>query len=126
MWGIIKLMTMERLVVFFGGVGLIIFTYWYFFMKNEKKVVTEDTVDVLVKGGYQPSTIAISYGKKIKINFKRVDESSCLQEVVFPDFKIKRFLPLNKTVTIEISPDKKGVYNFHCGMAMFHGKLIVE
>lgn len=119
-------MTGDKIIVLISGLGLIVFTYWYFFLKKEKTVEVKDPIDVLVKGGYQPSTISISYGKKTKINFKRLEENDCLAEVIFPDFKIKRFLPLNKTVTIEIFPDKKGVYNFSCGMGMFHGKLIVK
>lgn len=119
-------MTVDRVIVLVGGLGLIVFIYGYFFRKKEKMVKAKDSIDILVKGGYQPSVIAVSQGVKTKINFKRIDENRCLEEVVFPDFKIRRFLPLNKIVAIEIFPDKKGVYNFFCGMGMFHGKLIVE
>ena len=70
--------------------------------------------------------ISIPYGKKTKINFLRKDESTCLENIVLPDFKIKKFLPLNEKVTVEIIPDKKGTFDFSCGMGMFHGKLIVK
>ena len=60
------------------------------------------------------------------INFIRKDSNSCLEEVVMPDFNIRRHLPLNERVTIEILPKKKGVFVYACGMNMFHGKIIVE
>lgn len=119
-------MTSDKIIILVFGLGLIGFVYWYFFMKKEKIIKGSTSIDILVKGGYQPSTILIPYGKKTKLNFKRVDESSCLEEVVLSDFKIKKFLPLNEVVVIEITPLKKGNFDFSCGMGMFHGKLIVE
>lgn len=119
-------MTVDKIIVLISGLGLMIFTFWYFFMKKEKKIKATDSVDILVKGGYQPSVISIPYGKTTKLNFKRVDENSCLEEVVLSEFKVKKYLPLNQTVTIEVVANKKGSFDFSCGMGMFHGQLIVE
>ena len=83
-------------------------------------------VDITVKGGYSPSTISIPKNKTTKINFLRTDASSCLEDVVLSDFKIRKFLPLNQKVSIEITPQKAGEYNFECGMNMFHGKIVVK
>lgn len=105
----------------------IAFTYWFFLMKKEEVVsAVSDSIDIVVKGGYNPSTISIPRNRTTKISFLRKDPSSCLEEVVLSDFKIKKYLPLNKKVTIEVTPQKKGEYRFECGMNMFHGKLIVE
>lgn len=95
-------------------------------MKKEQTVEASDSIDIKVEGGYSPSTISIPFGKTTKLNFKRLDESSCLEDIVLSDFKIKRALPMNETVTIEVTPDKKGSFDFSCGMGMFHGKLIVK
>ncbi|MBP7832426.1 MAG: cupredoxin domain-containing protein [Candidatus Levybacteria bacterium] len=105
------------------GVAL---TYWFFLMKKEAVVSVSESVDIIVEGGYSPSTIQIPKGKKTKISFLRRDPSSCLEEVVLSDFKIKKYLPLNKKVTVEIVPQKTGEFNFSCGMNMFHGKIIVS
>ena len=64
-------------------------------------------------------------GKTTTINFFRKDPSSCLEEVILSDFKIRKYLPLNKKVSIEITPQKTGEYSFSCGMNMFHGKVKV-
>jgi len=65
-------------------------------------------------------------GKLTKINFLRTDPTDCLSEVVLPDFKIKKELPLNKKITIEITPQKAGEFGYACGMNMYHGKIIVK
>ena len=35
-------------------------------------------------------------------------------------------LTKQKITTIDIPTDKKGTYNFACGMDMFHGKVVVK
>ncbi|MBI2032661.1 MAG: cupredoxin domain-containing protein [Candidatus Levybacteria bacterium] len=105
------------------GIG---FTYWYFLMKKDEVVSAKNEIDVVVQGGYNPRVIAIPQGKTTKINFIRKDKNSCLEEIVISDFKIKKYLPLNEKVTIELAPEEKGEYPYSCGMNMFHGKFIVQ
>ena len=119
-------MSPDKILVSIFGLLSIIFTYWYFFMKKSNTVEASDSIDIMVDGGYQPDTISIPYGKTTKLNFLRKDSNSCLEDVVLSDFKIKKSLPMNEKVTIEITPDKKGSFDFSCGMGMFHGKLIVK
>lgn len=102
------------------------FTYWFFLMKKEKEVEVSNEVDIEVNGGYSPEVISIPKGKQTKINFIRRDPTDCLSEVVLGDFKIKKELPLNQKVTIEITPQKSGEYPYSCGMGMYHGKIIVR
>ncbi|MCR4326499.1 MAG: cupredoxin domain-containing protein [Candidatus Roizmanbacteria bacterium] len=102
------------------------FTYWFFLMKKEEDmVVAGDSIDITVDGGYHPSVISITKGKTTKIHITRKDPSPCLEEVVLADFKIRQYLPLHKTVTIELTPQHVGEFQFSCGMHMFHGKVRV-
>jgi len=119
-------MSVDKILVITVGLIGIAFTYWFFFMKKEEMVTVTDSVDVLVKGGYSPSTISIPKGKTTKITFIRKDPSSCLEEVVLSDFKIRKYLPMNEKVAIEITPKEAGEFDFTCGMNMFHGKIIVK
>jgi plastocyanin domain-containing protein len=119
-------MQLDSIIVTITGVGVIIFIYWFFLMKKEKTVTAGDSVDIAVEGGYSPDTITIIKGKTTTLRFTRKDPSSCLEEVVVPEFKVRKFLPLNQTVSVEIKPEKAGEYEFVCGMNMFHGKLIVK
>ena len=119
-------MTPDKILVGLITIAGMAFTYWFFLMKKEEAVSVTDSVDITVEGGYTPDTIYIPKGKTTKISFTRKDPSSCLEEVILSDFKIRKFLPLNKKVSIEIKPKKTGEFRFECGMNMFHGKIIVE
>lgn len=119
-------MTLDTIFVALFCLFGIAFTYWFFLMKKEEIVTVINAIDITVKGGYTPNTISIQKGKTTKITFLRKDTSSCLEEVVLGDFKIRKYLPLNKKVTIEVTPEKTGEYDFTCGMNMFHGKIIVK
>lgn len=119
-------MQLDNIIVIIVGTLVIAFIYWFFLMKKEKAITVGDSVDITVEGGYSPDTIVFTNGKKITLRFTRKDQSSCLEEVVIPEFKIRKFLPLNQTVSIELKLKKAGEYEFVCGMNMFHGKLIVK
>lgn len=119
-------MSTDKIIVIVAGLAGIIFTYWFFLMKKEKAVEVNGEVDITVSGGYSPEVISIPKGKTTKINFLRTDPTECLSEVVLADFKIKRQLPLNKKVTIEVTPQKEGEYEFSCSMNMYHGRIIVK
>ena len=119
-------MTASQLIVTIDGLVLIWLIYWFFFgKKQEPTVLKAGVINILVDGGYKPGVIKIK-ATKTTLVLTRTDANSCLEEVVIPDFKIKEYLPLNKPVSIEIEPKHKGEYDIHCGMNMFHGKIIVE
>lgn len=119
-------MPLDKLLVIIVSFFGIAFTYWFFLLKSEKEVtVLGDSIDIKVDGGYQPESISIKKGKLTKINFMRTDPSTCLEEVVLSDFKVRKYLPLNKKITIQITPQKSGEFVFSCGMNMFHGKIRV-
>lgn len=119
-------MTIDKVLVTIFGFLTAGFVYWFFLMKKERQVAVTDEVDIIVEGGYSPEVISIPKGRPTKINFIRKDPSDCLDEVVLGDFKIRRHLPLNQKVTIEVSPKESGEYGYTCGMNMYHGKIIVR
>lgn len=106
------------------GIGGI---YWFFFGKRPTEFGSgsaKKTWNILVDGGYKPNTIVVPANQKSTITLTRTDPNSCLEEILVSDFKIKEFLTLNTPVTITLSPVKAGTYDMHCGMNMFHGKII--
>jgi|SRR3989344_3836589 len=119
-------MILDKIIVTIVGLLGIIFTYWFFLMKKNKEVSVSDSVDIIVEGGYSPNTISIPKGKTTKLNFLRKDPNSCLEEVVLGDFKVRKYLPLNQKITIELTPQKSGEFGYTCGMNMYHGKIIVR
>jgi plastocyanin domain-containing protein len=92
---------------------------------GEKAVEVSDSVSIVVEHGYTPRVIAIPQGKTTKLNFIRTDSGSCQEELVIKDFNVKKFLPLNQKVTIEITPQQKGEFEYACGMDMYRGKIMV-
>jgi len=117
---------MDKIIVTIVGIFGIIFTYWFFLMKKDKEISASGSIDVTVEGGYSPALILVKKGQKITLNFLRKDPNQCLEEILFPDFKIKKYLPLNEIVPIEIEPKETGEYGFACGMNMFHGKVVAK
>ncbi len=83
-------------------------------------------VTIVVDGGYQPALIRVKAGEPVQLHFERRDTSGCSEEVVLPDFGIKRYLPTGKTTTIEITPPSAGRYEFMCGMSMLRGAIIAD
>ncbi|MFO0761571.1 MAG: cupredoxin domain-containing protein [Byssovorax sp.] len=75
--------------------------------------------------GYSPATVDVKKGEEVVLRFTRTTKSECLAEVVIPDLKIKKDLPLNTAVEIPVKLDKEGKVGFQCGMAMVKGTINV-
>lgn len=86
---------------------------------------TSDHWIITVDGGYKPNRIRIPKDKIVTLNITRKDTNPCIEEIVFPDYKIKEYLPLNKSITITLNPPHKSS-SFHCGMNMFRGKIEIS
>ncbi len=120
-----------KLGVTLGGLALIGAEFWWFLLKKPKVQEVElqqgiQELTVTVDGGYQPNYIVVQAGQPVRLNFFRKDANSCLEEVLLPDFGIDINLPLNKTTSVEFTPQKSGEYQFTCGMRMFRGVVAVK
>jgi plastocyanin domain-containing protein len=120
---------MDKIFVSVGGLGLIVFIYWFFFGKKEDKDDDGSTNTarnkIIVAGGYSPSTLYVEKDKPKTFIFIRTDQNNCLEEVIFPDYKIKKYLPLNEEVEITLKPPHHAG-SFHCGMNMFFGEVKIK
>jgi hypothetical protein len=79
--------------------------------------------------GFAPSALAVpkgAAGSTGAITFVRTTDATCAKEVVFPDLQIKKDLPLNVPVTIDVPTDAERTLTFQCGMAMYKGSLVVK
>jgi plastocyanin domain-containing protein len=79
-----------------------------------------------VDGGYSPAVVRVKAGRPVRLVFDRKDSGSCSDEVVFPEFGVRRFLPTGKKTVVEVTPPKAGRYDFTCGMSMLRGALVAE
>ena len=80
----------------------------------------------ITKQGYEPASINLRRNIPAQITFLRTTDATCATEVVFPDYGIRRELPLNREVVINLTPKKAGEFTFACGMNMMRGKLVVK
>lgn len=116
----------DQLIVTVAGILLAAFTVWFFLFKRERAVLASGAVDITVEGGYTPQAITIPLGETTTLRFTRKDPSTCLEDVVLPDFKIRRQLPLGQTVEIALTPRQRGSFRYSCGMNMYHGTIVVR
>ena len=132
-------MNMTEWLVVLGGAAAIAWVNWYFFLAQRSVAVATVSGDtstagtggaaratITVDGGYSPAIVRVKAGQPVRLVFERKDSSSCSDEVVFPDFGIRKFLPTGERTIVELTPPTPGTYDFTCGMSMLRGKLIAE
>ena len=89
----------------------------------EVHAVTRVTV---TEKGFEPARITLRAGRPSRLTFLRTTDATCATEVAIPSLNVKRALPLNQPVEIELTPAKPGDIAFACGMGMFSGTLVVQ
>ena len=117
-----------------AGIAVIGWVNWYFFIAPRRAAPAVATargsgiseVRVTVRGGYDPATIRVRAGEPVRLIFDRKETSGCSEEVVFPDFGIRKFLPTDTPTAVEITPPAAGRYEFMCGMSMLRGAIVAE
>ena len=125
-------MDASQIIVTLVGVGLLAFVGWFFFLAPHRVAAAVSSsagvqqVDILVKGGYSPNVIEVEHGKPVQLNFYRDEEGTCSEELLLPDFNIRRDLAPFKTTAITFLPKQAGTFEFTCGMHMLRGSLVVK
>ena len=118
-------MTPDRIAAIAVGAALLVFLAWFFFGKR-RVLVAAPTVTIVVDGGYTPDWILAKAGMPLTLTFDRRDSGPCTDEIVLPDFAVRRSLPTGQKTTITIVPQHPGEFSFSCGMNMLHGKIRVD
>lgn len=119
-------------LVALAGVAAIAWVNWYFFLSHGPAAQAAagaggmQEVTIAVQGGYSPAQVRVKKGAPVRLVFDRQETSGCSEEVVIPEFGIRRFLPAFQKTSVEITPQKAGTFDFTCGMSMLRGKLTVE
>jgi len=125
-------MTIDRLLVLLGGVAAITWVNWYFFMARRSIASASldpsgtQQIEIAVAGGYSPALVRVKAGRPVRLIFDRRETNPCSEELVIPDFGIRRFLPPNQKTAVEFTPTTSGSHEFTCGMGMLRGKVVAE
>lgn len=73
---------------------------------------------IQVRGGYSRHIVVVEAGKPVRLDFLREETAACSEQVIFPDFKLQAILTPFKKVSITLTPEKPGEYEFQCPMGM--------
>lgn len=128
-------MTPLEWLVVLAGAAAVAWVNWYFFLArrgsataavSETREGGTQEVTITVHGGYDPAEVHLRRGVPARLIFDRQETSGCSEEVVIPDFGVRKFLPAFQKTTVEVRPETAGSFEFTCGMSMLRGKLIVE
>jgi plastocyanin domain-containing protein len=88
---------------------------------------TKEEVKIQVtENGFEPSNIKIKAGSHVIVKLTRTTDATCATAIQFKNKKIKKDLPLNQEVSIDLGTLKKGDITFACGMDMFSGHIVAE
>jgi plastocyanin domain-containing protein len=93
--------------------------------ESPAEVATREIEVVVDAGAYKPNRIEVHEGERVRLRFVRKEYGPCTKEVVFPALGIRRELPTNTPVVIELPSLKAGEYEFKCGMNMVRGTIVV-
>jgi plastocyanin domain-containing protein len=75
--------------------------------------------------GFEPAKITVPKDAPVRLKFLRTSDKTCATEVLIPDQKISKKLPLNEPVSIDLTFTKAGDVTFMCGEKMYKGEIIV-
>jgi len=90
-----------------------------------KPAAVQEAKVMVGEQGFEPAKLTLQAGTPARITFVRTSDKTCGTEVVFPSLSVKRALPLNAPVVIELTPAKSGDIAFACGMNMLKGVVMV-
>jgi len=76
--------------------------------------------------GFTPSEVRATAGAPLSLVFTRTSDNTCAREVVFPELKVRRPLPLNQAVAVALPTEVSRTYRFQCGMAMWEGSVVIK
>ncbi len=103
----------------------IIITIFYLGVVADAKEAAPTIIDLQVtEKGFVPNKIDVATDKPVELKITRKTDNTCSTSIQIPALKLKKDLPLNKTVTVILGKLTKGEIRFGCGMNMMDSGII--
>jgi len=90
------------------------------------RIAPQAATVTITKDGFTPSKVTLRAGTPARLTFLRTTDETCAKEIVVPSLNVRRPLPLNEAVDVELTPQKAGTIEFVCGMAMLRGAIVIQ
>jgi plastocyanin domain-containing protein len=90
-----------------------------------KEKIQKITVTV-TENGFEPNEIKVKDKSHVVLQITRKTETTCATNIMLKDLNIKKDLPLNQQVEVDLGVLKKGDISFACGMNMITGHIIIN
>lgn len=126
-------MNPTQVLVLLAALAAIAWINWHFFLSARRPVAAAalsrdgtQEIGIVVRGGYEPAVVEVRAGAPVRLVFERRDDAGCSEEVVLPDFGLRRFLPAGERTAVEFTPTRPGTHEFTCGMGMLRGRIVVR
>ncbi|MGE7987946.1 cupredoxin domain-containing protein [Lysinibacillus fusiformis] len=94
-------------------------------VQAEQKDGYQEAVIKVEPYGYTPENVKVKVGVPVKLHFQKSFAGGCLSFLLIEDFQLEKTLKKGDNL-VEFTPEKPGIYTFHCGMNMYFGKILVE
>lgn len=86
---------------------------------SEKKISVTVT-----EAGFSPNSINVKPGTEVTLNVTRITDQTCSTEILVPSKNIKKSLPLNQKIAVDLGIVEKGTIKFGCAMNLMDSGMI--
>lgn len=80
----------------------------------------------ITEKGFEPTSFDVPPGTIVTLKVTRKTDATCATQIKIPAKKVKKDLPLNQAVSIDLGKLEKGEIRFACGMDMLSGRILVK
>lgn len=109
---------MKQLLILVAAIGMLQAAH----AKEAVKTVTMQVTE----NGFEPNEIKVKAGTPVILKITRKTDSTCATQIQVKEKKIKKNLPLNKEVSVDLGTLAKGDIRFACGMDMISGHVVID
>jgi plastocyanin domain-containing protein len=121
-----------EILVLILGLALIAGELWFFLgprpgdAKPARKPSSVQEIRIVVKDGYDPSTVFVEAGRPVRLLFYRDETAPCSERVVFGTLGIDVALPAFETTAVGFTPAEPGDYAFRCAKDVLKGRVVAQ